>query len=323
MGAVVGCPAAADTCDPRSAARRWRGQRCSPRWSKTSRPRPGSPPRRWQFERALGDPERLGKICLALALAAGYRTDPGAERWSDEARLHFIEAGLPVGSARPASPRAPLHVVSGELEAAAEKLARRRRRVREHDDHLGLILAVSRLGEVAWRQGDIALFAEMHAELLELGRSGRSTGVIAGATARLALARLELGDVDEAQSLARDALAFSSESFMPVVNGYAFKTAGLVNLRLGHVSQGRAQLRAAIEAFEQGAGSVGLGQAAMCWVDLSNSLLETGETAQARRAAETAVEVAVGCGDPWVRAQSDAHLAIVNGGSDLVATTRR
>ena len=66
-----------------------------------------------------------------------------------------------------------------------------------------------------------------------------------------------------------------------------------------------------------------VGQAALCWVDLSNSLLETGETAQARRAAETAVEVAVGSGDPWVRTQSDAHLALVNGGSHLVATTRR
>ena len=113
--------------------------------------------------------------------------------WSDEARLHFIEAGLPVGVGQASFAEGAVHVVSGELEAAAEKLGDAVVVFREHDDHLGLILAVSRLGEVAWRQGDIALFAEMHAELLELGRSGQSTGVIAGATARLALARLAHG----------------------------------------------------------------------------------------------------------------------------------
>ena len=45
-----------------------------------------------------------------------------------------------------------------------------------------------RRGGVADR--DIDLFAEIHAELLELGRSSRSTGVVTGATARLALASL-------------------------------------------------------------------------------------------------------------------------------------
>ena len=78
---------------------------------------------------------------------------------------------------------------------------------------------------------------------------------------------------------------------MPVVNGYVFKTAGLVNLRSGHVAEGRTHLRAAIEAFQQGTGGIGVGQAAMRWVDLSRSYSETGEADEARRAAETAVEV--------------------------------
>ena len=68
---------------------------------------------------------------------------------------------------------------------------------RTEQDHLGLILAVSRLGEAAWRIGDIDLFASTHAELLDLGRSSRSAGVVTGATARLALAFLQRGDLDE------------------------------------------------------------------------------------------------------------------------------
>src|SRR6185295_5583054 len=59
--------------------------------------------------------------------------------------------------------------------------------------------------------------------------TGRSRGVTTGATARLGLARLVQGDVGEAQLLVRAALAASGESFMPDVNGYVFKTAGLVN----------------------------------------------------------------------------------------------
>jgi hypothetical protein len=84
-----------------------------------------------------------------------------------------------------------------------------------------------------------------------------------------------------------------------------------VNLRSGHVPEGRTHLRAAIEAFEQGTGSLGIGQAALCWVDLSRSYIETGEAEEARRAAETAVEVALAAGDPWVREQTRAHLALV------------
>ena len=129
-------------------------------------------------------------------------------------------------------------------DGAASLLARRPRRrrgepgtaldvFRAEQDHLGLILAVSRLGEAAWRIRDIDLFASTHAELLDLGRSSRSTGVVTGATARLALASLHRGDLDEAQALADRALSSSSDSFMPVVNGYAFKSAGLVNLALG------------------------------------------------------------------------------------------
>jgi predicted ATPase len=266
------------------------------------------------FERDLGDPARLGKLCFALALAAGYRSESDAARWIAEARRHFTDAGLPVGLGHAIFAEGAAHLVSGEIDAAAESLSSSIAIFHEHGDHLGLILAVSRLGELASRRGDADLFAEMHAELLELGRASRSGGVITGATARLAHARLIQGDIDEAQGLARTALASSSESFMPVVNGYAFRTAGLVNLRLGHISEGRGHLRAAIEAFEQGAGNVGVGQAALCWIDLSDSCRETGEADDALWAAEKAVEVANTAGDPWVREQADAQMALLAAG---------
>jgi predicted ATPase/DNA-binding SARP family transcriptional activator len=263
------------------------------------------------FERELGDPARLGKICFARALSAGYRSGIDADVWIAEANVQFSAAGMPIGLGHVSFAEGAVRLVYGDLDAAATSLRNAIAIFGEHEDHLGLILAVSRLGELAWRRGDMELFADMHAELLELGRASRSAGVIAGATARLALARLVQGDLDEAQQLARTALASSSESLMPVVNGYAFKTAGLVNLQLGHLAEGRGHLRAAIEAFEQGTGSVGLGQAAMCWVDLSHSYTETGDAEAAQRAAQIAVEVATSAGDPWVQEQTEACLSLV------------
>lgn len=95
---------------------------------------------------------------------------------------------------------------------------------------------------------------------------------------------------------------------MPVVNGYAFRSAGIVNLHLGHTAEGRVHLRAAIEAFGQGAGGVGVGQAALCWIDLSASFATSGEANEARLAAEQATEMAAASGDPWVQQQAAAHL---------------
>ena len=78
-----------------------------------------------------------------------------------------------------------------------------------------------------------------------------------------------------------------------------------------NVAEGRGHLRAATLAFEQGAGNVGVGQAALCWIDLSSSCIATGEAEAARWAAERAREVADATGDPWVREQARNHLALV------------
>jgi hypothetical protein len=198
-------------------------------------------------------------------------------------------------------------LVAGELEPAAERLRDAIDVFGNVEDHLGLILAVSRLGELAWRLDDLDLFADMHARLLELGRASRTQGVVVGATARLALARLLQGDTDTAEEMARAALRGCGDTFMPVINGYAFRTAGLVDLDAGHVAAGRAELAAAIEAFERGAGSVGVGQAALCWIDLSRSHLSTGDLDEALATADTARRAALATADPWVCEQADAH----------------
>ena len=120
--------------------------------------------------------------------------------------------------------------------------------------------------------------------------------------------------------MAREALATSGESFMPIVNGYAFRTAGLVNLRSGHVAEGRRHLHSAIEAFELGTGTVGLGQAALCWIDLSRSYADDGDLDDARRAADTAVAVGVAAGDPWVVDQTHVHRASVEASVSALET---
>lgn len=228
------------------------------------------------FERELGDPMRLGRATLMMALAAGYRNDRDWTRWIDESHRHFSAAGLDSGTGHAAFAEGAVHLLAGDLTAGAERLRTAIDEFRRHGDHLGQILAVSRLGELAWRAGDIEQYATLHADLLELGRSGDSPGVTIGALARLAHARLAAGHIDDAEALARQALDGSGTSFMPVINGYVFRSAGLVNLALGHLADGRQNLADAIDEFSTGAGSLGIGQAALCWIDLSASYMATG-----------------------------------------------
>ncbi len=234
------------------------------------------------FERDLGDPARLGRICFARALAAGYRSDRDAARWVEEARRHFTAAGSPLGLGHVSFAEGAVRLLDGDLDAAAASLrdaitdvpARARPpRADPGREPAGRAGVAARRPRAVRRDARRAARARPCEPLARRDhRSHRPTGARpprAGRPRRGAAPR-------------RTALAASGESFMPVVNGYAFKTAGLVNLQSGHVAEGRAQLRAAIEAFEQGTGSLGVGQAAMCWVDLSRSYGETGEVDEAR-----------------------------------------
>jgi predicted ATPase len=259
-------------------------------------------------ERRLADPQRLGKATMLMALAGGYRNDPDWREWVAESREHFAAAGVSGASGHASFAEGAVELLRGDLSAASDRLRTALVEFREQRDYLGQILAVSRLGELAWRASDLGLYADMHTELYELGAAGRSNGVTTGALARLGHARLAQGDLSEAERLARDALAGSGSSFMPVINGYVFKTVGLVNLALGHVDEGRRHLGAAIEAFSQGAGNLGVGQASMCWIDVSESHAAAGEPVEARRAADRAISAAEQSGEPWVIAQAQAHL---------------
>jgi predicted ATPase/DNA-binding SARP family transcriptional activator len=261
------------------------------------------------FERQLNDPARLGFLSFACALAAGYRSGTDAQGWLDQARAHLTAAGDVAALGHVDFAEGALRLVVGDLDGAATGLHAAAAAFREHQNHLGLILAVSRLGELAARRNDLEMFADTHAELLELGRAGRSAGVISGATARLAMARLEQGSLVEARVLAEEALALSDQGFMPVVTGYVKRTAGLVNLRSGHITEGRAQLQEAIDAFGRGTGNVGGGQAALCWVDLSTSYAGTDETDDAQQAAQEALQIARMAGDPWVLEQVEQHVS--------------
>ena len=146
----------------------------------------------------------------------------------------------------------------------------------------------------------------------DLGRASRTTGVVAGATARLAMGHLALGDIDTAERLAREALASSGGSFMAVVNGFAFRSAALVDLARGHIVEGRRGLLAAIDAFARGAGQVGAGYAALCRLDLARSLSESGDIDAARDEAAIAAAEAAEIGDRWVLAETAAVTAALS-----------
>lgn len=254
----------------------------------------------WRYEQQLGDPERLGRLCFTRALAAGFRPDGDAQRWVSQARQHLTVADVPVGLGHVHFAAGSARLVDGDLQGGAVDLAESIEVFRREQDHLGLVLGVSRLGECAWRLGDLELYAEMHSELLELGRASDSPGVVTGATARLALARLQQGEHELAERMARSALEASGGSFMPVVNGFAFRSAGLVDLARGLVEEGRKEILRAIAAFEGGAGTVGVGMAATCWLDLRDSYRESGEVDLARDADAAAAALAAASGDPWV-----------------------
>jgi hypothetical protein len=260
-----------------------------------------------RYEEERGDRARRGRLCLLRALAAGYRPDGDLAHWVATARGHLTATGTEVGLGHLHFAEGAGLLVAGELGSAADRLREAIDVFRRVEDHLGLILAVSRLGELAWRLDDLDLFADMHAQLLELGLASRTQGVVIGATARLALARLLQGDTETAGEMARAALSGCGDTFMPVINGYAFRTAALVDLAAGHVAAGREELATAIEAFERGAGSVGVGQAALCWIDLSRSHLSTGDLVGAQTAADNARRAALATADPWVCEQADAH----------------
>jgi hypothetical protein len=266
------------------------------------------------FEAELGDPQRRGRLAVMRAFAAGFRPDGDVTAPIADARALFAAIDLPVALGHVEFAEGSARLMAGDISGAADQLARAIDIFRDEDDHLGLVLAVSRLGELAFRLGDIDLYATMHAELLDLGIAGRTPGVVAGATARLAHARLLQGDIEAARTGAQEAVAAASDSFMPVVNGYVFHAAGLVDLASGHIETGRDSLRLAIDAFMRGAGTVGVGQAALCWIDLSRSHLDAGDNTAARIAAETAGHLAAQVGDPWIQERASAHRALLSEG---------
>ena len=162
------------------------------------------------IESRVRDPACLGIFALTRALAVGYTAhvdDARADAWFAQARAHFTALDHHIGLGYVSFAEGALQLVAGDQGRAATSLGAAVDTFRAHGDHLGLILAVSRLGELAWRTGDVPLFVDMHAELLELGRAGRSEGVVAGATARLAVGRLEQGGLEDAEALAAAALA--------------------------------------------------------------------------------------------------------------------
>ena len=263
-------------------------------------------------EASLEDPVDRGVVALTRSLGAGYANDGAGHDWAARARLEFTAAGHEIGRGHVDFTEGALYVVEGAPDDAARCLASAIDAFRLHGDHLGLVLGLSRLGELAWRRGDLARFLETHQEMRDLGRASRTTGVVAGATARLAMGHLALGDIDTAERLAREALASSGGSFMAVVNGFAFRSAALVDLARGHIVEGRRGLLAAIDAFARGAGQVGAGYAALCRLDLARSLSESGDIDAARDEAAIAAAEAAEIGDRWVLAETAAVTAALS-----------
>ena len=270
---------------------------------------------------AISDARERGSV-FAFAVAAWLRGHVAYFRGSlgdAEADLrHSIEAGeshgLATGLPHPLARLAHVLMERGDLDAAAEMLARAGIPEEVPDTaHLHPFLesrARLRLLQGRTREG--------LADLRELGRSyesvdGRNPAIIAWRS-HAALALRTVGDEETARRLAREEVELAREWSAPRALGQSLRVAGLVEGGAG----GLEMLREAVHVLAE---SPALLERARALADLGAALRRAGSRAEARDVLRQALDLATQCGATALAERAHGDLVAAGARPRRIATT--
>lgn len=258
------------------------------------------------IEERIGDPQRLGWYYFLQASQRVFSSEPRlAGDWLERADSQFRTAGDEHGLSAVDYQRGVVAGMLGDLVEARRLLERARDAFRRLNNHMTLMAALARLGEVAERDGRTDDAFSAWAELREMAVDTRVPALVTLASAGMALVRVAAGDRAGATRLADEAMAASREGFSPVIGGYALAAWGTAQVAYGDSIRG-------VERVEEAAGlfsRVGYyGGAAECWRRLSRINAARGDARDAVRCAEQAVRCADEGHDVFAQDQAHAQL---------------
>jgi predicted ATPase/DNA-binding SARP family transcriptional activator len=259
-----------------------------------------------EAEPHIDDPRRLAWQRYLRAAQHSFVTDTeGAEHWLELARVGFEASGDEHGLSACDYQRGVLAGLQGDLPEARRLLTRACATTRRLGNHMTLMAALARLGEVAEREGR---WDDAQAAWHELGGLAAESAVpalMALASAGLAFEAFERGDAEAATRHGEAALAASKEGVTPKIGGYAMLAWGVTQAAF-------ADRRLGVERVHEAAGlfsRIGYhGGAAECWWRLSRLNADGGDGDEAVACAERAVECAGEGQDAHARIVAKAQL---------------
>ena len=259
-----------------------------------------------EIEERIGDPRRLGWHCFIRATQHVFATDPRpAAEWLAEARRWFTEIDDEHGLATVDFQQGVVTALLGDLTAADELLRRAVATCRRTGNHMTLMAALARLGEVAQRDGRLDDAYAAWQELHELATEAAVPALVSLAAAGMALIKLDQDEPEAAAALSEAAMAASGEGFSPLVEGYALAAWGSTQATVGDRRQGVERMHEAAGLFSR----IGYhGGASECWLRLSRLNAQQGACEDAVRCAEQAVECASHGDDAVARRAAEQQL---------------
>ncbi len=260
-------------------------------------------------ERRIDDPQRLGWHYFLRASQHVFTMEAlAADGWLDESRQEFSRAGDAHGLSSVDYQQGVIAGLLGDLGEARHLLTRACDAFRRAGNHMTLMAALARLGEVAERDRRLDDAFAAWEELHHLATEAAVPALVALASAGMAFIAFEQGDGATATRLGEAAIVASNEGFAPVIDGYALAAWGTAQAAFGDRDLGLERIHAAAGLFSR----VGYhGGAAECWWRLSQIRADDGECGDAVRCAEQAVECADKGDDVFARETARAQLEAV------------
>ncbi|HEX5947342.1 MAG TPA: BTAD domain-containing putative transcriptional regulator, partial [Acidimicrobiales bacterium] len=262
-----------------------------------------------EIEREIDDPQRLGWHHFLRASQHVFSVEAeSAQRWLDLARDAFGRIGDAHGLATVDYQQGVVAGLLGDLAEARRLLARACEEFRRTDNHMTLMAALARQGEVAERDERLDDSYLAWEELHGLAIAASVPALVALAAAGMTFISYEHGDALAATQYGEAAMEASNEGFAPLIGGYAHAAWGIAQAAFGDRERGVEDIHTAAGLFSR----VGYhGGAAECWWRLSRIRAEEGDCGQAVACAEHAVECADKGDDAFARETAQAQLDTV------------